>query len=135
VLYLSQPAISAHIKSLEDELGLTLFERTSKGMALTAEGSLLLEKADQLLGLHHGMLAQAKRMKRGLGGILRIGSVRNSSSNVLGALLTFALLPQIVRVVKVANSFPGRDLLALAYRSTSSRAVIPPFLKRTESRG
>lgn len=34
----SQPALSAHIKSLEAELGVTLFERTPKGMKLTPQG-------------------------------------------------------------------------------------------------
>ena len=36
-LFLSQPAISAHIKAMEDELGIALFERTPRGMSLTAK--------------------------------------------------------------------------------------------------
>jgi DNA-binding transcriptional LysR family regulator len=39
------PAISAHIKSLEDELKTPLLVRSSKGMALTEKGELLLSKA------------------------------------------------------------------------------------------
>ena len=35
VLHLSQPAVSAHIKALEDTLGLALFERTPRGKSLT----------------------------------------------------------------------------------------------------
>ncbi|MCR5144134.1 MAG: LysR family transcriptional regulator [Lachnospiraceae bacterium] len=37
-LYISQPALSTSIKELEDELGILLFERTSKGIRLTDEG-------------------------------------------------------------------------------------------------
>lgn len=37
-LFVSQPALSASIKELEDELGLLLFERTNKGISLTDEG-------------------------------------------------------------------------------------------------
>jgi len=44
-LYTTPPAISAHIKSLEDELSTPLFIRSSKGMALTDKGQLLLKKA------------------------------------------------------------------------------------------
>ena len=40
-LYISQPAVSAHIKALEEELGVTLFARTPQGMTLTKEGHVL----------------------------------------------------------------------------------------------
>ncbi len=37
-LFVSQPALSASIKELEDELGILIFERTNKGILLTDEG-------------------------------------------------------------------------------------------------
>jgi len=48
-LYTTPPAISAHIKTLEDELSTTLFIRSSKGMTLTDKGQLLLIKAQHTL--------------------------------------------------------------------------------------
>ena len=44
-LFTSQPAISAQIKALEEELGVELFERSSRGMRLTAKGQLLYDQA------------------------------------------------------------------------------------------
>jgi len=44
-LYTTPPAISAHIKALEEELATPLFIRSSKGMSLTDKGQLLLKKA------------------------------------------------------------------------------------------
>jgi len=44
-LYTTPPAISAHIKALEEELYTPLFIRSSKGMSLTNKGQLLLQKA------------------------------------------------------------------------------------------
>jgi len=44
-LYTTPPAISAHIKALEEELSTPLFIRSSKGMTLTDKGQLLLTKA------------------------------------------------------------------------------------------
>jgi len=44
-LYTTPPAISAHIKTLEEELSTPLFIRSSKGMSLTDKGELLLVKA------------------------------------------------------------------------------------------
>lgn len=37
-LYISQPALSASIRELEEELGILIFERTNKGITLTDEG-------------------------------------------------------------------------------------------------
>ncbi|HXU65990.1 MAG TPA: LysR family transcriptional regulator, partial [Casimicrobiaceae bacterium] len=44
-LHVSQPAVSAQIKALEDELSVLLFERGATGMALTAAGRALLPEA------------------------------------------------------------------------------------------
>lgn len=43
-LFISQPAISKHIKQLEDELGLPLFERKGNSISLTLSGKNLFEK-------------------------------------------------------------------------------------------
>jgi len=44
-LYTTPPAISAHIKTLEEELSTPLFIRSNKGMSLTDKGQVLLIKA------------------------------------------------------------------------------------------
>ena len=48
-LYTTPPAISAHIKALEEELATPLFTRSHKGMLLTEKGQLLLTKAQVTL--------------------------------------------------------------------------------------
>lgn len=48
-LNISQPALSNHIQALEEELGVKLFERTRRSVALTKEGRLLLADARNLL--------------------------------------------------------------------------------------
>ena len=48
-LHISQPAISAHIKALEEECRCQLFARTAKGMQLTEPGQGLLEQAREIL--------------------------------------------------------------------------------------
>ena len=49
-LYISQPALSASIRELEDELGILLFDRTNKGISLTDEGREFLVYAKKALG-------------------------------------------------------------------------------------
>lgn len=48
-LYISQPVLSKHIKSLENELGFTLFDRNSKSVALTDFGSRYLPYAEKIV--------------------------------------------------------------------------------------
>jgi LysR family nitrogen assimilation transcriptional regulator len=48
-LNLSQPALGAHVKNLEGTLGLPLFDRHSRGVALTAAGRAFLAEARQVL--------------------------------------------------------------------------------------
>lgn len=72
-LYTSQPAISAHIKGLEEELGMTLFDRTPKGMHLTPAGEQLLKSARAALAAAGDFLQQAKTLQDELIGSVRIG--------------------------------------------------------------
>ena len=48
-LYLAQPSVSQQIKTLESELGVQLFERNRRGVALTVAGSALLGESRELL--------------------------------------------------------------------------------------
>lgn len=48
-LYIGQPALSRAIKELESSLGTVLFERTAKGITLTAEGKLFIGYAENVL--------------------------------------------------------------------------------------
>jgi DNA-binding transcriptional LysR family regulator len=87
-LHLSQPAVSAHIKAMEDELGLTLFERTARGMSLTGEGQRILAKAEQTLAAHQELMVEATRIKGSVAGKLRIGAGGSSNKAAIGHLLT-----------------------------------------------
>lgn len=49
-LYVSQPALSASIRDLEDELGILIFERTNKGISLTEAGREFLVYAKKAVG-------------------------------------------------------------------------------------
>jgi DNA-binding transcriptional LysR family regulator len=54
-LHITQPSISKALKDLEDEFGIRLFYRLSKGLSLTGEGRLFLEKADKILDTVHSL--------------------------------------------------------------------------------
>ena len=54
-LYVSQPALSASIRELEEELGILIFERTNKGVSLTDEGREFIDYAKKAVG-QYGIL-------------------------------------------------------------------------------
>ena len=58
-LFVSQPAVSSHIKALEGELGVVLFHRTPKGMILSREGEKLLGRVRRILDDAESLLGAA----------------------------------------------------------------------------
>ncbi|MCJ2165140.1 MULTISPECIES: LysR family transcriptional regulator [unclassified Pseudodesulfovibrio] len=72
-LHTSQPSVSAHIKSLEEELETKLFIRTPKGMRLTEAGERLKVKAENVLKAARDLRIEARNMGDELVGDLSLG--------------------------------------------------------------
>src|SRR4029453_4434075 len=64
-LGLTPAAISHQIKEIEDQMGVVLFVRTSRGMQLTDGGSIVHEAAVEALGTLGRAVMRARKMKRG----------------------------------------------------------------------
>ncbi|PVV14809.1 MAG: LysR family transcriptional regulator [gamma proteobacterium symbiont of Ctena orbiculata] len=85
--YISQPTLSGQIKKLEQELGVTIFERTNRSVSTTPIGleivkhaKLILEQADVIK-----QLAQAQRDP--LAGALRVGAIPTVSPYLIPLIL------------------------------------------------
>ncbi|HOO90064.1 MAG TPA: LysR family transcriptional regulator [Syntrophales bacterium] len=72
-LHISQPSVSTHIKTLEEELGLTLFIRTPKGMILTHDGNLIKLKVEVALQTIEAIHHQADQLNNNVARTIRIG--------------------------------------------------------------
>jgi DNA-binding transcriptional LysR family regulator len=90
-LHISQPAVSAQIKALEEELEVELFERRSSGMALTAAGKRLLGEAQKLLSAAQALRNEARAIKGEVAGVARVGTVSDAQFTRLGALTSAAV--------------------------------------------
>ncbi|QND84391.1 LysR family transcriptional regulator [Chromobacterium vaccinii] len=73
LLHLSQPAVTAQIKALEEEVGMQLFERSAGGVSLTRAGQELLPQAQGVLAAARDIINHAKQLKGQLSGQARIG--------------------------------------------------------------
>jgi LysR family transcriptional repressor of citA len=65
LLYISQPSVTVHIKQLEKELGILLFQRDGKKVKLTEEGRRYLEHAKRLLEVYRGGLEDLQSFSQG----------------------------------------------------------------------
>ncbi len=98
-LHIAQPALSYAIRQLESELDVTLFNRTTRQVSLTAAGEFLREEAARILAAVDGAVSGVRRIANGRSGLIRIG---------LTGTAAFSHLPRIARVVKA--ELPGVEL-------------------------
>jgi DNA-binding transcriptional LysR family regulator len=86
VLHLSQPTVSHHIKTLEQELGVTLFERQGAAIKLTDAGRLMLPWAKRMLRDSIELQEMMESLKEGLAGDLIIACSTTAGKYILPQL-------------------------------------------------
>ncbi len=98
-LSMTQPPLSQAIRALEKELGVRLFERTQRRVALTHAGATFLEEAKATLARAEQAVELAQRAQRGEVGRLAVGYIAASA---------YTLLPLVLR--DFLRGFPGVKL-------------------------
>lgn len=95
-LHISQPALSKQILSLEQELGVKLFDRNSQPLTLTPAGEHFIREAKALLYKEEQLLRSMERFQSGEAGQLTIGITPFRSSYLISNVIK-----------KVREKFPG----------------------------
>ena|SRR5436190_3338456 len=109
-LYVSQPAISKHVASLEAQLGTRLVDRRAREAALTPAGQLLADyvlRAEALLANAHRALAA--------GGDAQVGTLALSASGIPGTYV----LPEVV-----ARFHEQHPAVAIDFRLSTSGGTL-----------
>ena len=86
-LFSTQASISSRIAALEDEMGVRLFVRDSKGVSLTPEGQRVLEYAEHIMDTMQTMKAAIKDPRQ-VRGRIRIGAMDTVIHTWLSPLVT-----------------------------------------------
>lgn len=108
-LHTSQPALSQHVRELESELGVRLFDRLSRGVVLTEAGRLLEERAKRVFAT----LTDVREVLGELQGLQR-GSLLVGASTTPGIYVLPAVIGEFRR------RYPGIDL---RLRISNSRVI------------
>lgn len=85
--FVSQPSLSASVKNLEEELGVTLFERGKRGVFLTEAGERIVEQARRALAEAERVKLVARQGRDPLKGILRLGIIHTIAPYLLPGLV------------------------------------------------
>lgn len=85
-LSLTQPAVSQHIRQLENELGARLFNRTEGSIKLTAQGEIALKYAKRIKTLYQNMMQSVTNEKRQITR-LTIGITHTAESSLMPDVL------------------------------------------------
>ncbi len=128
-LFITQPALSRSIRSLEDELGFPLFDRVGRRIELTPFGKAILERARRLLEDAKDIGAMGVNLRNGLSGRLRVGLGSGP-----GAFLTQPLLLDIAarrRSIHLEIARGTTDLLLQRLRARTLDALVVDILSVT----
>ena len=108
-LYVSQPALSQTIKQIEQDLGASIFDRTTDPISLTFAGQKYVEAAQQMLDIDRNLRAQIAELKNEVHGRLRVGiSVQRGLQLLPHVIPEFSKLYPFVKVELIEH---GSDTL------------------------
>lgn len=153
--HVSQPSLSASVAKLEDELGVTLFERSRRGAKLTAAGEEVVAQARRALEEAARVRTVAQQGRNPLNGTLRLGVIHTIAPYLLPDLVaalhrsapempldieenTTAALDGLLKagtldVVVLALPYEERGILTQALYDEPFKVVVPrghPFARR-----
>jgi DNA-binding transcriptional LysR family regulator len=127
-LYMSQPVISAHIKSLEQQLGLALFHRVGRRSVVSKAGEVLYHKSDELFVVADELRTVMANLKGVDYGRLHVGM----------SLEWEHVLPRMLGQYK--NAYPGVEMLLTVHQCSeveklvSDRSIDVGFISRPSER-
>jgi DNA-binding transcriptional LysR family regulator len=133
----TQPAVAQHLSRLEREVGMTLLERTSRGVVMTRAGRVFYDAASAGLGSLGMGIRELRRLRDGTAGRLTVATGGTTVRHVLSEAVTEfgRRFPDVTLQFEPANSTP--QCLDLVARRTADLAfitmgeeVVPGFERR-----
>ena len=112
-LYLSQPALSASVKKVEKELGITIFDRSTSPIVLTEEGKVYIESIEKMRAVEEEMNNKLLDMSE-----LKSGKIRVSGENFVSSFV----MPKII--MAFTKRYPGIEVELVESNSPDLRQLL-----------
>ncbi|MBO5889123.1 MAG: LysR family transcriptional regulator [Clostridia bacterium] len=112
-LYLSQPALSASVKNVERELGITIFDRSTSPITLTEEGKVYIESIEKLNSIINETKIKLSDMNE-----LKSGTIRVSGENFVSSFI----YPKII--MAFSERYPGINIEIIESNSPDLRQLL-----------
>lgn len=125
-LHISQPPLSRAIRALEERLGVALFARNRRRVALTPEGARFLDEARRMLGQLERTVLELRGMASGEQGRLRIGFVSLADYGVLPGLLKAYKAERPGVTLALREMLSPDQAIALAAGELDFGLLLPP---------
>ena len=87
-LGVSQQVLSEQIRRLEDELGLQVFDRTTRQVRVTSHGRQILDEARAVVGAADALRDRARRLASAQAGVVRLGYSRSTAFDTAPRLVS-----------------------------------------------
>ncbi|MBM7650889.1 LysR family transcriptional regulator [Neobacillus cucumis] len=126
-LFLTQPAVTKHIKRLEESLYIQLFERIGKKVVLTPAGHKFLFYARELISNYEQGMQDFEAWKQGYNRKLIIAAAPQVASSFLPALLRRFMdeNPNIEVLINVLSSFEIGNVISLGKADLGLTRILP----------
>ena len=113
-LNITQPAVTKHIKEIELNLNIKLFERNGTKIKLTKAGEILLKYTEEIFAIYQKMEFEIGQLQEKQKGTLRLGASTTIAQYVLPPILAEfrKRFPEIQLSLVIQNSEKIEDLLA-----------------------
>ena len=98
-LFISQPALSASVKKTEEELGITIFDRSTSPITVTQEGKIYIESIEKIKRIKEETMTKLSDI-----GKLKHGHVTVSGENFVSSFI----MPKII--LEFSKKYPGVDI-------------------------
>ena len=131
-LHMSQPPLTQALQRMEEELGVQLFERSSRNVRLTQAGTIFLDEARRTIAQAERAITTARQVAQGFIGFLRIVFV-SSAMNVYLPPVLRAFHQQYPNVVlKLHERTSGQQIKEIQTEWADVGFLMPPVLDASD---